>query len=121
MFTKSVLTLAALLLAGVSTAAVAYEDPENKIGDRYPFLEQQYQPVASKAVRVMSAPKAPKLDQYINEDVENKIGDRYPLLEQPTQVTTVGTKSLGRTSRLGRHITIAVRPEMALQSARAVF
>ena len=122
MFTKSVLTLAALLLAGVSTAAVAYEDPENKIGDRYPFLEQQYQPVASKAVRVMSAPKAPKLNQYINEDVEEKIGDRYPFLEQPIQVTTVGTKSLGRTSsRSVRNITIAVRPEMALQSARAVF
>jgi len=67
------------------------------------------------------APKAPKLDQYMNEDVENKIGDRYPLLEQPTQVTAVGTKSLGRTSGLVKNITIAVRPEMALQSSRAVF
>ena len=121
MFTKRAITLAALLIAGATSAAFAYEDPENKIGDRYPSLEQQYQPVASKAVRAMPAPKAPKLDQYINEDVENKIADRYPLLEQPVQVTTVGTPTLGRVSRLNRNITVAVRPEMALQSARAVF
>ena len=121
MFSNSVITLAALLLAGATSAAFGYEDPENKIGDRYPFLEQQYQPTASKAVSAMQAPKAPKLEQYMNEDVENKIADRYPLLEQPIQVTTVGARSSVRTSRLGRNIKVAVRPEMALQSARSVF
>jgi hypothetical protein len=41
MFTKRAITLAALLIAGATSAAVAYEDLENKIGDRYSSLEQQ--------------------------------------------------------------------------------
>ncbi len=121
MFTKSVLTLAALLLAGVTTAAFADEVQENKIGDRYPFLEQQYQPTSAKAARSVPAPKTMKLDHYMNEDVENKIGDRYPFLEQPIRVANAGPKSAARTTRLVMPFTYAEKAEFNLQSTRAVF
>ena len=121
MFTKRTITLAALLIAGVSSAAFAYEDPENKIGDRYPLLEQQYQPISTNNVRAMSAPKAQKLNQYMNEDVENKIGDRYPLLEQPIQVTSVAQKGTAKTMRSVKPFTVAEKAVFDHESARAVF
>src|ERR1700694_5242631 len=93
MFTKAALTLSALLIACVSTVARADEDIENRLGDRYPFLEQQYRPITGNVGRwQMNAPQYRVLPQYMNEAVEDKIGDRYPLLEQPIQFANVGTK-----------------------------
>ena len=121
MFTKRTITLAALLIAGATTAAFAYEAPENKIGDRYPLLEQQYQPTSTNNVRTMTAPKTQRLDQYINEDVENKIGDRYPLLEQPVRVSSVAQKGTAKTMRSVKSFTFAEKAQFDFQSARAVF
>ena len=89
MSVKSTLTLAALLIVGATATAVAYEDPENKIGDRYPFLEQRYQPVAtsSAAAKRMTVSQ---VDRHASEDPENKIGDRYPFLEQSYASVTTG-------------------------------
>ena len=121
MITKSIIALSALLVMGTASVAFADEDPENKIGDRYPLLEQQYKPVAANKARVMPAPKTPKLDQYINEDVDNKIADRYPLLEQPIRSVEVGPKAVGRIARSVQPLTLAEKAMFDHESARAVF
>lgn len=87
MFSKRTITLAALLIAGATSAAVAYEDPENKIGDRFPFLEQQYPITRNTGARQVKMAQHVSLPQYANEDPENKIGDRFPLLEQQYATT----------------------------------
>ena len=40
MLTKTKIVLSALLVAGFTSAAIAAEDPEARLGDRYLFLEQ---------------------------------------------------------------------------------
>jgi len=96
MLTKTKIAFsAAILLAAASTTFAdslrnpllpqfVNEVPENKIGDRYPFLEQSIIPAAHMRVtsRVMGSDTHIKLMQFTNETPENKIGDRYPFLEQ---------------------------------------
>ena len=43
MLNKTIIALTTATVVASASAAFAYEDPENKIGDRYPFLEQTYQ------------------------------------------------------------------------------
>ena len=43
MKTKTKIALSALLVVGLTSAALAAEDPEARLGDRYPFLEQMDQ------------------------------------------------------------------------------
>ena len=43
MLTKTKIALSTLLVVGFASAALAQEVPENKIGDRYPFLAQTAQ------------------------------------------------------------------------------
>jgi len=43
MLTKTKIALSALLVVGFASAALANEPVENRIGDRYPLLEQTYQ------------------------------------------------------------------------------
>jgi len=43
MLTKTVTALSALLVLGVASAAFAADNPENKIGDRFPILAQTAQ------------------------------------------------------------------------------
>jgi hypothetical protein len=40
MLSKTKIVLSALLVVGFTSAALAAEDPEARVGDRYPFLEQ---------------------------------------------------------------------------------
>jgi hypothetical protein len=49
MLIKTKIALSALLVVGFASAALANLAPENKIGDRYPLLEQavQTQPAAA--------------------------------------------------------------------------
>ena len=47
MLNKSIITLTTALVLGCTSVAFAYEDPENRLGDRYPFLEQVYQPISA--------------------------------------------------------------------------
>ena len=93
--TKIALTAATILVS--ASAAFAYEAPENKIGDRYPFLEQAYTSSGSvqKLVRAnVTYRQASNLSQYSSEVPENKIGDRYPFLEQGYQASS--TRVAGR-------------------------
>jgi len=121
MITKSIIALSALLVMSSASIAFTDEEPENKIGDRYPLLEQQYKPVVANKTRVMSAPKAPKLDQFINEDVDSRIADRYPLLEQPIRSTDVSPKAAGRMARPVKTFTVTEKAMFDHESGRAVF
>jgi hypothetical protein len=80
---KTMIALTAAVAFGSS--AVAYEDPENRLGDRYPFLEQKYSAERSAPAMRYAQPRYVGLNQYSSEAPENKISDRYPLLEQATQ------------------------------------
>src|ERR1700693_2308450 len=86
MLGKTMIAITAAVIVS-SSAAFAYEDPENKIGDRYPFLEQRYTPIASNTIRVRNqmTSQVAYSGQYADEVPENKIGDRYPLLEVITK------------------------------------
>jgi len=90
MFTKYTIALAALLLVGGSSLAGAYEDPENKIADRYPMMEPGHHMIASGAIR------GTQTNQGV-EDPEYKIGDRYPFLDASTQSATANRVVLQRT------------------------
>jgi hypothetical protein len=87
MLNKTMIMLTAAVVLSSASAAFAYEDPENRLGDRYPFLEQAYQPSQANkyAGRYVTPRQVVTLNQYSNEAVENKIGDRYPSLEQAYQ------------------------------------
>ena len=105
---RTIIVFAAVSIVSCATAAFAYEDPSNKIGDRYPFLEQRNEAVST--VRLAST--TPMLRQvsnsysYASEDADQKIGDRYPFLEPITRpVAAVGFA--------GRYLT-------AQQTARSV-
>lgn len=92
MFTKYTIALSALILVGGTAVAIAYEEPESKIGDRYPSLEQidRSAPQIASSQRTMVQRNA-KLNLYVDEDVDSKIADRYPLLEQVTPPTATAS------------------------------
>lgn len=93
---KATIALSALLIVGATATAFGYEDPENQIADRYPFLEQSYNPAAARSVspRHMTNSQAARLNQDV-EDPENQIADRYPFLAQnfnPAVTHSVGPR-----------------------------
>ena len=97
MFNKTMIGITAAVILSSASAAFAYEDPENKIGDRYPLLEQRYTPVAATALRStnLRVNQVSSLAQYAYEDPENKLSDRYPFLEQrytPVAARTVAMR-----------------------------
>ena len=97
MLHKTMIGITAGVILTSASAALAYEDPENKIGDRYPFLEQRYTPVAATMLRGtnLRVSRASNLGQYANEAPENKISDRYPFLEigyAPVAARTVAVR-----------------------------
>ena len=57
MLTKTKIALSTLLVAGFASVAIANEVPENKIGDRYPWLEQAAQQPAGAAAFAYAAPR----------------------------------------------------------------
>jgi hypothetical protein len=93
MLYKTMIGMTAAVILSSASAAFAYEDPENKIGDRYPFLEQRYTPVASATLRSsnLRGSRASNFAQYVYEAPENKISDRYPLLEMGYAPATANT------------------------------
>jgi hypothetical protein len=115
MLNKIITTLSAVVIIGSATAAFAGEVPEHKLGDRYPFLEQTYRPIAA-------APQARRhvanTGLYANQAPENKIGDRYPWLEAPATVTA---STAARVVRTARPVTYADRALFDRQSMRSVF
>jgi hypothetical protein len=121
MFSKYVITLAALFLVGGTAVAVAYEDPENKIGDRYPFLEQIDRSVTTPAVSAwrMKVQRNAKLGQFTDEEPENKIGDRYPFLEQSVRVA--GSKATVNAMRIAKPSTGARKASLGRQGTQSVY
>jgi hypothetical protein len=80
---KILIALTAAAVLGSASAAFAYEDPENRIGDRYPFLEQIANPAATAKFgdRYLMRRQVANLNRFANEEPESKIADRYPFLE----------------------------------------
>ena len=105
MFNKSMIALTAAIAFGSVSSAFAYEDPENKLGDRYPFLEQRYsyERTSAATARNVQPRQYAVLPQYVNEDPENRISDRYPFLEQALR-PVVSSRFVGATvaQRLAR-------------------
>ena len=95
MLNKTLIALSAAAVLGSVSAAFSYETPENKIGDRYPFLEQTYKPTT--ATRTSGGTVTPRhaVNQIGNEDADNMIGDRYPSLAKVYQ-PVVTTKFAGQ-------------------------
>src|SRR5712692_7266962 len=89
----------------VASAAFAYEDPENKIGDRYLHLEQIYTPVSANSLgsRNLMPRQVSNVSQNAYEDPENKIGDRYLHLAQI--YTPVSANSLGSRNLMPRQVS----------------
>ena len=108
MLYKTMIGITAGVILSSASAAFAYEDPENRIGDRYPRLEQKYQPISvSRSTARQVAPKlAPASVQYSSQAPENKIGDRYPLLEARTVSQRAPSRTAGAGSISGRPIPI---------------
>jgi hypothetical protein len=82
---KTLIALSAAALFGSVSASLAYEAPENKIGDRYPALEQTYTPTTARTVGGTVMPRVWHSQTTAAEAPENKIGDRFPALEQAYQ------------------------------------
>jgi hypothetical protein len=76
---KTLIALSAMALLGTVSAASAYEAPENKLGDRFPFLERTYAPVAVKNTAVQTARRV--IGRQQAEAPEHKIGDRFAFLD----------------------------------------
>ena len=108
MLNKTKIGIAAAVILSSASAAFAYEDPENKIGDRYPRLEQKYQPISGNrsAARQVAPKLSPASVQYTFQAPENKIGDRYPLLEARTVSKRTPSRTAGAGSTPGRPIPI---------------
>ena len=105
MLNKTIIVLTSVLTFGSVSASFAYEDPENKIGDRYPFLEQRDSAVTTtKATRTnlvrRQSNQRSGVAAYAVEDPENKIGDRYPFLEP----RIVQNSRVSTASRHARHV-----------------
>ena len=63
MLTKTKIARSTFLVAGFASAALAGETPENKIGDRYPLLEQPLtvrQPAGASAFASAAVPHPAK-------------------------------------------------------------
>ena len=110
MLNKTMFALAAAFAVGSASAAFAY-DPENLIGDRYPFLEQRTASAPAKfaGIRVMARNVA-SIHEIGSWDPENQIADRYPLLER-TAVPAVAT-NVGMRVRLGRQVSFRAPVEV---------
>jgi hypothetical protein len=106
MFSKYAIALSALFLVGGTAVAVAYEDPENKIADRYPSLETIERTVTTPAIsaRQMKVQRNAKLDQFVDEDPESKISDRYPFLEQASPSVAIVRVPVQQNAKLDQFV-----------------
>ncbi len=91
MFNKTMIVLAAAAVVGSASAALSYEEPEYKLADRYPFLDQ-----SQRAVRNIGAPyvvgrSMVSLNKGTAEDAEWHIGDRYPTLDTSAPSSTAAS------------------------------
>jgi hypothetical protein len=81
MTNKTLIALSAMALLGTVSAASAYEAPENKLGDRFPFLERTYAPVAVKSTGIKMTTARRIASRSQDEVPEHKAGDRFAFLD----------------------------------------
>ena len=93
MFSKTKIALSAIAILGSASAVFATEVPENRIGDRYPFLEGKQ--VAAKSASMIVAYEIPE-----------SLADRYPA---PLHIAApVRSKNAGRKMTNVRQATTAI-------------
>ena len=91
---KTLIALSAAAVLGSVSASFGYEAPENKIGDRYPALEQTYKPTT--ATRISGGTVMPRQQVQLGYQApENMLGDRYPAFATFYQ-PTAAAKFVGR-------------------------
>ena len=91
MLIKTKFAFAAAFVIASASAALSYEEPDNKIGDRYPFLEQS---APMHAGRMIAARQVASVRPVSYEDPENRVADRYPMLEQSAGPMLVTSRSV---------------------------
>lgn len=93
---KTLIALSAAAIIGSVSAAFAYEAPEHKLGDRYPFLEQTYKPTTE--TRFVGGTVMPRsVAQYGYQAPEHMLGDRYQAFAtvyQPIAASKVSTRKV---------------------------
>jgi hypothetical protein len=81
MLNKTKIALSALLVVGFASAALAGEPIENRLGDRYPLLEQIYQSQAGSAAYASTthehSPKPYSAEEKVRFDRETATHGRY--------------------------------------------
>ena len=111
MHKKAMIAFTAAVVLGSVSAAFAYEDPENRIGDRYPVREPM---VAASVFKIaqnrMVFRQTSSGIQAAYEDPENRIGDRYPSLDQTTKLT--------RGVTAGRYLAVRYASNVGRESIR---
>lgn len=80
MFNKTMIALATVAIVGSATAALSYEDPEYKIGDRYPALDQSTPMARNIGAPYVAGRSTVTWNQAPVEDPEYRLADRYPNL-----------------------------------------
>ena len=100
MFNKRLIALTAAVIVGSASAAFSYDDPESRIGDKYPWLDQSSRPILSRNVGgpYVPARQLAGLDQRMVEDVESRVADRYPTLEPNIPPQSAGSILRARVS-----------------------
>ena len=79
MLAKTKITLSTLLVVGFASAALANEPVENKIGDRYPLLEQTYQQSAGASAFASAAVRNPVKGFTATERAQFKRASALPI------------------------------------------
>lgn len=82
---KTLIALSAAALISSVSASLAYEAPEDKLGDRFQFLEQTYKPTTARTFGGTVMPRAWHNQATAAGAPEDKLGDRFASLEQVYQ------------------------------------
>ncbi len=82
---KTLIALSAAALIGSVSASLAYEAPEDKLGDRFQSLEQTYKPTTARTVGGTVMLRAWHSQTTAAGAPEDKLGDRFASLEQVYQ------------------------------------
>ena len=91
MFNKTMIALAAAAIVGSVSAALSYEDPEYRLADRYPFLDQSQSAVRNIGGPYVVGRSMVSLNKSTTEDAEWHIGDRYPTLDTSAPSSTAAS------------------------------
>ncbi len=91
---KNIIMAFATILLSSASGALAYDDPENKLGDRYPLLERSHRPLSA-----LTPSQVARVDRSAVQEPENKLSDRYPLVEAGEIIPALTPSQVARVDR----------------------